>query len=350
MNEMYMKKLTAVAASATVAAFAFSHNPAKAETEILFNIFPPAKLPIVAGMTLPWAMELNKALKGKVVFKIPAKSLAPAPRQMDIVTSGVADAAFVFNAFIIKRVPHVRYSFLPQMSTTAVADGVASWRTYEKYFAAKNAFKDVKLLSLFAGPSTLVYNIKKPIRNLADLKGLKIWALPGPMSQLLSKLGAGVVPGPATRVYPIVSKGTVDAFAGLNMADAIGFNVIQFAKSVTDIPGSLFSPTFSLFMSKAKWEGLPKDVQRIIESKSGESFARRAVNYDNPAIKATKEFREKSGKPWYKPEPDLMNAIIKIANEMQDGWVKQMNELGIDGRAALNFHKATAKQVAAERK
>ena len=344
-----MNKTLTTGVSIAALGLTSAYGPAKAETDILFNIFPPSKLPIVAGMARPWATELNEALKRKAVFKVPAKSLAPAPRQMDIVTSGVADAAFVFNAFLIRRVPHVRYSFLPQMSTTAEADGVAVWRTYEKFLAAKNPFKDVKLLSLFAGPSTLVMNIKKPIRKLADIKGLKMWTLPGPMSQLLSKLGAGVVPGPATRVYPIVSKGTVDAFAGLNMADAHGFNVEQFATSVTDIPGSLFSPTFSLFMNKDKWKDLPRDVQQIIESKSGESFARRARNWDEPAIKATKEHREKSGKAWHAPEPDLMNAVTRIAEEMQNGWVKQMNGLGIDGRSALVFHKETAKRVAAER-
>lgn len=345
-----MNKLLILAASAAAYSLASGFSPAKAQTKILFNIFPPPKIPIVAGMAQPWADELNKALKGKAVIEVPAKSLAPAPRQMDIVTSGVADVAFVFNAFLIKRVPHVRYSFLPQMSTTAEADGVATWRTHEKFFAAKKAFKDVKLLSLFAGPPSLVHNIKKPIRKLADIKGLKMWTLPGPMSQLLSKLGAGVVPGPATRVYPIVSKGTVDAFAGLNQSDAEGFNVAQFATSVTEIPGSLFSPTFSLFMNKNTWAGLPKDVQQIIERLSGESFARRGRNWDVPAVKASKEHREKSGKPWYKPEPDLMNAVIKIADEMQNGWVKQMNGLGIDGKAALAFHKATAKNVAAERR
>ena len=345
-----MNKMLTIAASAAAFSLTSAHGPAKAETEILFNIFPPPKIPIVAQMARPWATELNEALKGKAVFKVPAKSLAPAPRQMDIVTSGVADAAFVFNAFLIKRVPHVRYSFLPQMSTTAEADGVALWRTYEKFFAAKNPFKDVKLLSLFAGPPSFVMNIKKPIRKLADIKGLKMWTLPGPMSQLLSKLGAGVVPGPATRVYPIVSKGTVDAFAGLNMSDAQGFNVAQFATSVTDIPGSLFSPTFSLFMNKEKWAELPRDVQRIIENKSGESYARRGRNWDAPAVKAAKEHKEKNSKAWYAPEPDLMNAVIRISKEMQNDWVKQMNGLGIDGTSALAFHKATAKEVAAERR
>ena len=345
-----MNKILTIAVSAAAFSLIPAHGPAKAETEILFNIFPPSKLPIVAGMARPWTEELNKALEGKAVFKVPAKSLAPAPRQMDIVTSGVADVAFVFNAFLIKRVPHVRYSFLPQMSTTAEADGVAVWKTYEKFLAAKNPFKDVKLLSLFAGPSTLIMNIKKPIRRLADIKGLKMWTLPGPMSQLLSQLGAGVVPGPATRVYPIVSKGTVDAFAGLNMADARGFNVAQFATSVTDIPGSLFSPTFSLFMNKDKWADLPRNVQQIIESKSGESYARRARNWDEPSIEASREHKEKSGQVWHAPQPDLMNAVIRIAEKMQNGWVKQMNALGIDGKSALAFHKATAKQVAAERR
>lgn len=324
---------------------------AAAQDKVVFSLFTPPKIPITWGLFKPWIKDLNAALKGKVAIRVPAKPLAPAPRQMDVVTQGLADGGFVLNGFILKRVPHVSYSFLPQMSVSSEADGVAMWRTYKTFFEPKQAFKDVKVLSFFSGPASYLYSLRKtPIRSLGDFKGLKIWTPPGPQATLLSQLGAAVVPGPGVRVYHIVSKNTVDAFAGLPITDAQGFNVAQFIGAVTDIPRSMFQPTFTVFFSKEKWQDFPADVRKVFENLSGEAFARRGRVWDDFENKAIGEHRSESGKPWVAPDAELMARIVQIAEKMQQGWVKQMDGLGIDGQAALDFHKATAKSVAEERK
>ena len=325
-------------------------SPAEARDRVVFSLFTPPKIPITWALFRPWIEDLNAALEDKVVIKVPAKPLAPAPRQMDVVTQGLADGGFVLNGFILRRVPHVSYSFLPQMSVSSEADGVAMWRTYKKFFEPKQAFKDVKVLSFFSGPASYLYSVRKaPIRTLDDFRGLKIWTPPGPQAALLSQLGAAVVPGPGVRVYHIVSKHTVDAFAGLPLTDAQGFNVAQFIGSVTDIPRSLFQPTFTVFFSKEKWKKFPSDVREVFADLSGEAFARRGRAWDDFENKAIAEHRSKSGKPWVSPDAGLMARIVEIAGKMQQAWVKQMNGLGIDGQAALDFHMATAKAVFEER-
>lgn len=344
----YLYLVSFALAASTIAV---GHAPsALAQDKVVFSVFTPPKIPITWGLFQPWIKDLNAALEGRVVIKVPAKPLAPAPRQMDVVTQGLADGGFVLNGFILKRVPHVSYSFLPQMSTSSEADGVAMWRTYKKFFEPKQAFEDMKVLSFFSGPSSYLYSLRTtPIRSLGDFKGLKIWTPPGPQATLLSQLGAAVVPGPGVRVYHIVSKNTVDAFAGLPITDAQGFNVAQFIGSVTDIPRSMFQPTFTVFFSKEKWKQFPSDVRTIFERLSGEAFARRGRVWDDFENKAIAEHRAKSGKPWVAPDKELLARIVEIAGNMQQAWVKRMNGLGIDGRAALDFHKATAKAVFDER-
>ena len=323
--------------------------PLLAKTQILFNQFPPPKFIIATGIIFPWVKDLNEALKPEgVTFKVPAKNLAAPPRQMDIVSQGIADGAFIFNAFLSNNVPHLRFSIMPQMSVSSEADGVALWRTYQKHFAVKEPFKTVQLISFFGGPGGDIFSMKdQPIRTIESLKKAKLWSLPFALAQTLKQLGVAVVPGPAARIYPIVSKGTVDGYVGLAMSAAIGFKVLQFAKSVTHVDGYVFAPTFSVFLNKKKWEKLPASAREKIMKLSGESLARRARTWDDLDRKSLATYKA-SGKPYYPADASLNAAIKRISASMLAGWIKQMEGLGVDGKAALALYRATQKEVEAE--
>ena len=318
---------------------------AKAETEILINVFTPPKANPSSKIMMPWIAGLNKAGKGEFRIKVPPKSLAPPPRQMDIVTQGIADGAFIFNAFLRKRVPHVQLSLLPMTTTTGEADGVSLWRTYNKFFKAKDPYKDVVLLGFFSAPGGHIYSMTDtPITNAAEIKKLKMWSLPGFPSLVWKNLGAAVVPGPAVRIYPIVSKGTVDGFSGLDMADAYAFKAAQFAKSVTELPGALFSASFSVFLSKEKWGQLSPKAKDIFRAHSGEKLARFSKGWDViiPGVRA--KFKNGGGKI-LKASPELTAAFRKAAAPLHARWIGQIGKAGVDGKAALAFYLSEAKKI-----
>jgi TRAP-type C4-dicarboxylate transport system substrate-binding protein len=344
-----MKRIfISVAALAIV--FQFSAiKPVNAETKIIFNNFTPPKFIITPGIINPWIKEINEALAGEVVFKVPAKSLGAPPRQKDIITQGIADGAFIFNAFLSNSVPHLKFSIMPKMSTTAEADGVALWRTYQKYFAPKNAFKDVHLLSFFDGPGGDIFTMQdKPIRTVEDIKNMKLWTLPFSLSQMLKQLNVAVVPGPAVRIYPIVSKKTVDGFVGLDMYAIYGFNVAQFVKSATHVEGYVYNPTFSVMLSKKKWNGFSKKARDTITKLSGERLSRRAKTWDDVVNKSKAKYLA-SGKKYYQADKSLNDAVSKISEGMVAGWIKQMKGLGIDGKAAIAFFRQSQKDYLAGR-
>ncbi len=328
------------------AGLTFGSGAAVAKTTILFNSFVPPKFIITTGMIKPWVADLNAALeKEEVSFRIPAKNLAAPPRQMDIVSQGIADGAYIFNAFLSNNVPHLRFSIMPQMSVSAEADGVALWRTYNKYFAAGEPFKSVQLIGFYAGPGGEIFSMQdQPIRTIDDLKKSKLWSLPFALAQTLKQLGVAVVPGPAARIYPIVSKGTVDGFVGLGVSDAIGFKVLQFAKSVTHVDGFVFNPTFSMFLNQKKWDKLSQSAKDKIMALSGESFAKRGRVWDELDQRALATYKA-SNKPYYQADPSLNAAIKTISNQMLGGWINQMKGMGVDGAAALAFYRQTQQEV-----
>lgn len=105
---------------------------------------------------------------------------------------------------------------------------VASWRTYEKFFNGKNDVKDVDLLGLVTTPGNSLINMKPaPFQSVADLKGVKVLSLPGIPAETPAALGAVLTPGPAVRMYEVISGGAVDAFCCINHESLEVFNVAQ---------------------------------------------------------------------------------------------------------------------------
>lgn len=344
---MKIQVKAAVAIAVAAGAATAVSSSAGAETRILFNHFPPPKFITMTGIVKPWVDALNEDLKPeRVTFKIPAKNLAAPPRQLDIVSQGIADGAFIFTAFLSNSVPYLRFSIMPQMAISAEADGIALWRTHQKYFSVKEPFKTVQLIGFFAGPGGEIFSMQdQPIRTIDDLKKAKLWSLPFALAQTLKRLGVAVVPGPAARIYPIVSKRTVDGYVGLGVSDAIGFKVLKFAKSVTHVDGFVFNPTFAVFLNKKKWDGLPQSARDKIAKLSGEALASRARTWDELDQKALAQYKA-SGKPYHQADSSLNAAIKRISAAMLDDWSKQMSGLGVDGKAALAFYRQTQKEVA----
>ncbi|MEJ2435291.1 MAG: hypothetical protein P8Y53_19880, partial [Pseudolabrys sp.] len=161
-------------------------GPAAAQTTLLFNVFAPPSSEISRVVIMPWLKDIERVTQGRVKIKVPPQNMAPPPEQMNMVKTGVADGAFIFNAFLQKSHPMLQIGFLPGTMRSAVADGVAYWRTYQKFIAPKNPIKEVKLLGFFANPPGQLYNIKKkPIQSLADMKDKKTWSLPGVTARAL---------------------------------------------------------------------------------------------------------------------------------------------------------------------
>jgi TRAP-type C4-dicarboxylate transport system substrate-binding protein len=320
-------------------------RPAAAETKILFNVFTPPSSEISQKIIYPWLKEIERVTEGRVKIVIPPQNMAAPPEQMNMVKTGVADGAFMFNAFLQKSHPALQLGFLPGTMHTALADGVAYWRTYEKFIAPKHPVNEVKLLGFFANPPGHLYNMeKKPIQSIADMKGKKTWSLPGLTASAIGATGASVVPGPAVRMYEIVSKGVVDHFCCIDYGDMQAYKVLQYVGAVTEVEGGVFSPKFSVFVNTAKWNSLSPKDQAAIMKISGEALARRAGLNDEHNESVKKDYLAHGG-IIVKASPEFNAALKKTWQPLFDAWIASANKEGVDGKAALAYFMSEAKKV-----
>jgi TRAP-type C4-dicarboxylate transport system substrate-binding protein len=114
--------------------------PLRAETTLTMNVVMPRASSFFIGVYKPWADAVEHESNGRIKINIPAASLAPLPRQWEMVTSGVADVALTPNDYIRERVKLPFLAEMPFLAPNGVAASVAIWRTQVKYFAPANEY------------------------------------------------------------------------------------------------------------------------------------------------------------------------------------------------------------------
>jgi len=104
---------------------------------------------------------------------------------------------------------------------------------------------------------------KKPIRGVADLKGMKVRAA-GAAGDMFSILGASVVSVPGGEVYQALERGVVDAaeFTFPTVNYALGFHEVT---KYIILPTYSGGGTYDWFVNAKAWEALPDDLKKIVE-------------------------------------------------------------------------------------
>jgi TRAP-type C4-dicarboxylate transport system substrate-binding protein len=338
---MLAKTLIASAALAAVVA-----TPAAAQSKLEFNRWlPDAARPMQAAV-LPWVKEVREAVGDKLAIEITGSSLVAVPRQMDAVRNGVVDIAVSANSYTRAQaiLPMIAEIPLNSKEGSARAHSIALWRTYEKFFAAKKEFAGVKVLGFFAMSPNHVFEGKREIKSLADLKGLKIRTNPDGVAYV-NAMGAVVVSRPAPETFEVISSGVADGTI-MPSWGIIDFKVADKQPYGLYIPGGFSRSTFVLAMNQAKWDGLAPDVQKAIMSVSGEHYAEVAGSImDKYETDATAELIKRGTKITMGSSAMWDEMAARMPDRIKD-WIADANKKGVDGKAAYDYYQDQIAAVA----
>ena len=332
--------LIGVATAMGLGTFSFA-TPATAETKLLFNIFVPPNHTFTNGGFKPWAQDVERVTDGRVKVEFTSASLAPPPKQWNMVTSGIADVAMLANQFESRRITLPTIGGLPFLGDTSVQRGVALQRTYDKYFTTANEFKGIKLVALFTNSGAGII-ANKEINSIDDLKGTKLWSMSGRPAGYMKSIGAVPVPGPGPAMFDMFSKGVVDGVATNPGALPI-WNLYRYTKSLNQVPGGIYAVDFSIIMSQRKWDGISAKDREAIDKILGEKVALgigKAV--DDLDVKALAETKEK-GIKITTAEGKFLEGIADRLRVATADWIKKAAARGVDGEAAIAYFKSQAK-------
>lgn len=330
-----MKLKLTLAALVTAA----SVSPAFSATRLVTNCFWPPQHMMCTQILPAWLDAIEAATDGRVKGNIPPKTVAPPPEQMASVEKGIVDVAIQFSGLIGNRVNGPLVAMNPFVgSYNAPAMAQALWETNRKFFP--DEFDTVHLLSQWViTPGELFSSTDEPIITAEDFAARKIWALPGPLSNMSSALGAGVVSTPAVGSNEVISRGVVDGHLGMSGDALKAFQLLPYTKSQTKFSKPVYSTSFNLMMNLDKWNEISPEDQAVIMDLSGAAFGTNAAGmWDAVAAEVLGTFAAQ-GITIHEIDPALEQAFVDAAAPIEAAWIAKATAAGIDGQAALDFYK-----------
>jgi len=301
----------------------------KGVVELSYSIFfPPTHAQCKAGMD--WAKEIEKRTNGAVKINVfPGGTLTKAPETYDGVVKGISDIGMSCFAYTRGRFPVMEAADLPM----GYPSGMVATKTVNEFYKLMKPeeLKDVKVLYIHAhGPGLL--HTKKPVKTLADIKGLKIRST-GLSAKVVSALkGIPVAMGQGA-TYEALQKGVVEGtFAPIETLK--GWRQAEVVKYSTDCRDIGYTTSMFVVMNKAKWEALPENVKKIFADVSGEWVAVHGNTWDKADVEGKKYTLQ------------LKNQILALSKEESARWVKAVEPVingyiaeakkkGIDGKKAI---------------
>jgi TRAP-type C4-dicarboxylate transport system substrate-binding protein len=135
-----------------------------------------------------------------------------------------------------------------------------------------------------------VYNSRKPVRSVEDLKGLKIRMMGNPLFvDTMNALGGNGVAMGMDQVYSALQTGVVDGAENNPPSyDSFGHYTIAKNYSLTE---HLIIPEILVF-SKRIWDGLSKDDQELIRKVSAEAQQEQRKLWDERVAESMKKIKD----------------------------------------------------------
>jgi TRAP-type C4-dicarboxylate transport system substrate-binding protein len=218
---------------------------------------------------------------------------------------------------------------LPVGFPNAAVASVVMWDLYSKY--QPKSFKDVKVVTLFTCATAQILS-KKAVRNLDDLKGLKLRAA-GTGVKIMNALGAAAVGMPQSEVPEALQKGVVQG-------NVTSMDVLKDMKYAEYCPfvtiADLWVVPFAVVMNKKKWESLPKDVQKVIDDLAKDQAVWTGKYVDNHAQEA-KEWSKKEHKvEFIELTADQKAKWFGKLKSLVDDYIANLDKAGLPGKAFLD--------------
>jgi len=175
---------------------------------------------------------------------------------------------------------------------------------------------------------------KKPVKTLADLKGLKVRSS-GKIADMLKMVGVSPVLVPGEEIYMALSTGVIDAAHWGAAAGALTTKLCEPAKYYVQ-PNLAFSATDLIMVSKKAWDELPADLQKIVYLAFKERCWRRSNEYIQDETKALDTMKKNFGVQVSLLDAEAQKAMQQAAMKIWDEaaalspanaeWIGKMKE------------------------
>lgn len=320
----------------TAATVAMSHVARAQEVTLRLHQFLPAQANVPKFVIDPWIKKVQDESGGRIKIEhYPAMQLGGKPPELiDQATDGTVDIIWTLPGYTPGRFPSTEVFELPFMMTNAEATSKAYWDLFQKYMK-DGEFKDQHIIGTWVhGPGVL--HCMSPINKLEDMAGKKIRAPSRVINQLLGTLGATPVGMPVPAITDALSKGVIDGCV-IPWEVTTALKVAELVSNHTEFSGdhAFYTSTFVLAMNKARYDGLPDDLKKVIDANSGQAFSAWAGKTQAGTDAPARQIAVDRGNTIVVLDPAEVERWKAASQPVVDQWVKDVTAKGIDGQKLL---------------
>jgi TRAP-type mannitol/chloroaromatic compound transport system substrate-binding protein len=202
---------------------------------------------------------------GVLIEALPVATIVPQAEALDAVRAGLLDAASGTMAYQGGKEPAAAFWDL-----TAGYDNPMHLLMWYKLGGGMEIMNKIasRWDAVFLGPVILGLESipsKKPIRSIADFKGVKMRSPDGIPAEIFAKLGASVSVMPGTEVYTALDTGKIEAtdWGTLSVNDEAGYNRIA---PFAIYPGVHSMNSTDFVVRRSRWNALPADQKAAVQA------------------------------------------------------------------------------------
>jgi TRAP-type mannitol/chloroaromatic compound transport system substrate-binding protein len=165
-----------------------------------------------------------------------------------------------------------------------------------------------------ASPQALGW-FKRPIKNLADFKGMKCRQT-GIVAEIFQRMGMTTVNMPGGEIVPSAQRGVIDCAEWVGGIEDLRLGLPQVWK-YHYTPGMHETTSIGeLMINTDVWKSFTPQQQEAVRSAVTETFVRWWVKWQRQNADAIKEMREKHGTQLLRTPPDVLIAFFKAWDDI----------------------------------
>lgn len=310
---------------------------AQQSVTLKFHTFMAPTSNVWVNMHKAWMDKVEKESNRRIKFEAyPAMQLGGTPVQLyDQARDGVVDVVWTLPGNTAGRFPRVEVFELPFIMSNAEATSKAYWEYVQTM--APDEFKDTQVIALQVHGPGVIHTVEKPVKSVADMRGIKMRAPTRQVNKLIGALGAIPVGMPLPQIPDALSKGTIQGCViPWEVVPSVKVHELtKYSAEFDPAGGSLYTTTFVMAMNKAKYNSLPPDLKKVIDANSGMAtsawLGKVQQAGDIPGRKAAVDH----GNTIFTVSAAEAQEFRRRSRAIEVEWVDDMKKRGFDGRKLL---------------
>lgn len=306
---------------------------------IRFSTWHPPLSREVKTVWEPMLKEIKNKSRGQISYTIYAGgALGKGPEHFDLVAKGLSDMGYFTATWTPGRFP------LSDVLSLAVwVDGKdigtdIGNAMYEKILHKE--FANVKMIELNGCIQSFLWT-KKPVRSLADIKGMKIRTPGGQQTNYIKSLGAEPIFMPLADVYMAIQTGTIDGLVTCPPL-VLSFKLYEVVKH--GVVATFGCVTEGVVMNLESWNKLSPEQQKIIEAVARNPFRTTGGLTRQVYKEMMKEIADK-GVSLFPLPPEEAERWYERFREETRKWVADLERKGLPAKEVVKlFNQECAKR------